>query len=157
MSEQGEAKGKLELTASSPSPPERGLGGEAIDARLTANKSKWHQHLKGFGGEMRRHPTPAENALWQALRNRQLVGVKFRRQHAISNYIVDFISTEHNLIIEVDGEIHIQEGQAEYDAGRTALLAEIGYSVLRFSNEQVQHTLSSVLDQIRQAINITTE
>jgi len=160
MSEQEEPKSKPELKTSPPSPPERGPGGEAPsearDARLTADKSKWHQHLKGFSAEMRRQPTPAENALWQTLRNRQLAGAKFRRQHAIGRYIVDFISTNHKLIIEVDGAVHAEQSQAEYDTGRSTCLAELGYTVLRFSNEQVQHALQSVLEKIRQAL-ITTE
>ncbi|UYZ62448.1 endonuclease domain-containing protein [Hymenobacter weizhouensis] len=159
MSAEGINKSELgleKLEASPPFPPERGLGGEAtgeaIDARLTANKSTWHRHLKGFSAEMRRNPTEAENWLWQALRNRQLLGVKFRRQHAIGNYIVDFISTDHYLIIEVDGEVHAEESQAEYDAGRTYALQELGYHILRFSNEQIINGLLQVLAEIRLAI-----
>ncbi|WP_234988514.1 endonuclease domain-containing protein [Hymenobacter daecheongensis] len=99
---------------------------------------------------MRRQPTPAENLLWQALRNRQLANVKFRRQHAISHFIVDFISTDHHLIIEVDGSVHLEASQTEYDAGRTHELQALGYRVLRFTNEQVLQHLPAVLRQIQQ-------
>ncbi|MBO0359784.1 endonuclease domain-containing protein [Hymenobacter sp. BT186] len=133
----------------------RGLGGEAIDARLTADKTNWYRHLKGFSAEMRRHPTEAENTLWQALRNRQLAGVKFRRQHTIGRYIVDFVSTDYHLIIEVDGCVHLEEGAAEYDAGRTHDLQEKGYRTLRFSNAQIIARLPDVLTQIQQVLTAT--
>ncbi|UYZ58198.1 endonuclease domain-containing protein [Hymenobacter latericus] len=106
---------------------------------------------------MRRNPTSAEDALWQALRNRQLNGVKFRRQHAIGNFIVDFISTDHQLIIEVDGDMHAERSQAQYDLGRSYELATAGYRVLRFINEQVLSTLSAVLQTIREALALPQE
>ena len=101
---------------------------------------------------MRRNPTAAENKLWQALRNRQLANVKFRRQHAIGNYIVDFIGPDHQLIIEVDGEVHTEREQAAHDAGRTHTLKELGYQILRFSNHQVLHELDQVLAAIKSAL-----
>ncbi|MCA8833235.1 endonuclease domain-containing protein [Hymenobacter pini] len=120
--------------------------------RLTADPKYWQPRLKPFSREMRRHPTPAEDALWQVLRNRQLDGVKFRRQHAIGHFIVDFLSTEHKLIIEVDGEVHAEHGQAEYDAARSYELTTAGYRLLRFTNEQVLNHLPAVLQTIREAL-----
>ena len=155
--ENSEQKLRLEnkLEASPPSPSERGLGGEAtarenpIESRLTANKANWYARLKPFSAAMRRQPTEAENALWQALRNRQVAGVKFRRQHTIGNFIVDFISLDHSLIIEVDGSIHLEAGQAEYDTGRTYELETASYHVLRFTNEQVVHQLDEVIATVK--------
>ena len=114
-----------------------GASNTATDAQLTADKNKWHQTLERFGQQMRHNPTPAEDALWQALRNRQVAGIKFRRQHSIGRFIVDFFSPDHKLIIEVDGGVQRETGQAEYDEGRTHELRELGYKVMRFSNEQV--------------------
>ena len=162
----------VEHVASLPHPPAPSPGGEGepdeaqggkqgsvgrkeIDnrPRLTADKSLWYERLKPFSGQMRREPTPAEDALWQALRNRQLAGAKFRRQHAIGQFIVDFISTQHNLIVEVDGEVHDDTRQAEYDTGRTYELEGVGYHVLRFTNGQVLHQLTTVLEKISEALH----
>ena len=85
---------------------------------------------KVYARENRKAPTPAENILWQHLRGSRQ-GAKFRRQHAIGFFIVDFIRVVAKLIIEVDGEIHCFPEQAEYDAGRTFTLAELGYRELR--------------------------
>ena len=78
--------------------------------------------LKEFARNNRKNPTEAEDRLWQELRKEQL-GVKFRRQHAIEDFIVDFVCLEKRLVVEVNGEIH--EQQKEYDEMRTAFL-EIG-------------------------------
>ncbi|SES80307.1 phosphoribosylformylglycinamidine synthase subunit PurQ [Hymenobacter actinosclerus] len=150
----------VEWVASLPHPPAPSPGGEGepdVEAlgnrpRLTADKKQWFERLKYFSGDMRREPTPAEDTLWQALRNRQLDDAKFRRQHAIGTFIVDFICTQHNLIVEVDGEVHDETGQAEYDTGRTYELEGVGYHVLRFTNGQVLHDLPTVLQKISAAL-----
>ena len=115
---------------------------------FTASPRQWDR-VKASGRAMRKAPTPAEDALWQALRGQQM-GVKFRRQHAIDSYIVDFVSLPDKLIIEVDGEIHNEPNQAEYDAGRTQILNELGYSVLRFTNEQVLNNQQAVVHKIKE-------
>ncbi len=84
---------------------------------------------------MRREPTEAEGRLWEEIRDRRLMGYKFRRQHALDRFIVDFSCREAALIIEVDGAVH--QGQAEADQEREALLAEMGFITLRFTNNQV--------------------
>ncbi|RSK46279.1 phosphoribosylformylglycinamidine synthase subunit PurQ [Hymenobacter perfusus] len=158
----------VEHVASLPHPPALSPGGEGEPdvaqvgkdepqevgsrPRLTADKALWYERLKPFSGQMRREPTPAEDVLWQALRNRQLDDAKFRRQHAIGKFIVDFICTQHNLIVEVDGEVHDEAGQAEYDSGRTYELEGVGYHVLRFTNGQVLHQLPTVLQKISAAL-----
>ncbi len=81
--------------------------------------------------------TPAEKRLWSALRNKQLDGLKFRRQHPVGNFILDFYCPACKLVIEVDGKIHDRPSQINRDRARTAKLMEYGYTVLRFRNEQV--------------------
>ena len=97
---------------------------------------------------MRHEPTPAEAKMWQLLRGNQL-GVKFRRQHSINRYIVDFVCLSHKLIVELDGAGHLESDQADYDQGRTAYLTELGYRVLRFTNEQALTLPRRVLATIK--------
>lgn len=97
--------------------------------------------------KLRQNLTPAEAGLWSALRNKQLNGLRFRCQHPVGNFILDFYCPACKLVVEVDGGIHTS--RAEYDQSRTAKLGEHGYQVLRFSNEEVMHDLPKVLDSIR--------
>ena len=94
---------------------------------------------------MRGDQTDAEAVLWSVLRNRGLEGLKFRRQVPVGNYVVDFICAEHRLIVEVDGSQH---GDNTYDKRRDAELNDLGFTVLRFWNDDVLKTLSSVCDTI---------
>lgn len=100
---------------------------------------------------MRKNYTEAEDLLWQQLRNNQL-GVKFRRQHPIDAYITDFISLHDRLIVEVDGGYHENEEQKQYDENRTNVLKEIGFKIIRFSNEEVIDNINSVLQKIKQEL-----
>ncbi len=100
--------------------------------------------------QMRCAPTRAEAVLWEVLRERKLCGVRFRRQHAIDRFILDFYSTAHKLAIEVDGDIHDQ--QQEQDAIRTQHLAARGIRVIRFRNEEVLKELPRVLISIREVL-----
>ena len=84
--------------------------------------------------EFRHAPTPAERHAWSLLRNRRLLGLKFRRQHVLYGFIVDFFCPEHKLILELDGSHHGLAIQAGYDAARTAWLKEAGYQVIRLRN-----------------------
>jgi very-short-patch-repair endonuclease len=92
--------------------------------------------------------TVAEELLWQELRNRKLQGLKFRRQHPINHYIADFYCAEKQLVIEVDGSVHNSKEQTEYDAMRTADLASMDIGVLRFTNDEVEKHMPSVLLRI---------
>ncbi|MVN76330.1 DUF559 domain-containing protein [Hymenobacter sp. HMF4947] len=125
---------------------EEGSATATADNVFTAAGGKWDA-LKQHGRQMRKEPTPAENELWQAVRGQKL-GVAFRRQHAIAGYIADFVSLPAKLIIELDGGVHTEPAQAEYDQGRTEALAELGYQVVRFTNEQILTQLPSVLQSI---------
>ncbi len=92
--------------------------------------------------ELRKELTPAERKLWSAIRNDQL-GVNFRRQHAIGNYIPDFVCIEKKLIIELDGSQHLE--QAAYDQERTKYLEAQGYKVIRFWNNDVMKNMDGVI------------
>lgn len=122
-----------------PSPKERGA-----PKYHTADWKNWAKNSPR-AQEMRKNPTPAEEILWEALRNRKLV-YKFRRQHPIDQFIADFVCIEKKLIIEADGGIH--EERKEYDEGRTYMLEDIGYRVIRFSNESILNSLPEVLRKI---------
>jgi len=96
--------------------------------------------------ELRQQMTPAEKALWERLRNRQLSGLKFRRQCPIGPYIADFYCAQFRLVIEVDGGVHV--AQAKADEQRSQGLADYGYRVLRVRNEEILSDLESVLCRI---------
>ena len=100
-------------------------------------------------GELRKEPTPAESKLWSRIRNDQL-GVTFRRQHAVGNYIPDFCSPKAKLIIELDGSQHLQ--QEEYDQERTKYLESQGYKVIRFWNSDVLNNTEGVILAILHAL-----
>ncbi len=100
--------------------------------------------------EMRANPTPAEAALWEQLRNKKL-DAKFRQQHLIGDYIVDFVCLDKKLIVEVDGKIH--ESQVEEDAKRTEILENDYYKVIRFKNEEVLGDIDGVLEKITKELS----
>ena len=101
-------------------------------------------------GELRKEPTPAEQKLWAYLRGKKLNGVRFRRQHAIGQYIVDFCSIKAKLIIELDGSQHLE--QEEYDLERTSYLESQGYKEVRFWNNDVMNDVHSVIRVIDVAL-----
>lgn len=92
--------------------------------------------------------TSAEASLWKSLQRKQLQGRKFRRQHSIGNYIVDFYCTTEKLAIELDGAYHFTPNQQEKDAVRDTYLESQGITVLRFENKMVFENLASVLQEI---------
>jgi very-short-patch-repair endonuclease len=104
--------------------------------------------LKEHAEEMRNNPTEAEKVLWEALRAKGL-GVKFRQQHIIEDFIVDFYCNEYKVTIEVDGGYHNVGNQIKSDAERTARLNELGYTELRFSNEEILCDIDNVLKKIK--------
>ncbi|MBC7877708.1 MAG: endonuclease domain-containing protein [Anaerolineales bacterium] len=102
-------------------------------------------------GELRKEPTPAERKLWAYLRGDKLHGINFRRQHAIGNFIVDFVSIKNKLVIELDGSQHID--QKDYDIERSKYLEAQGYKVVRFWNNQVENDLEGVVRAIEIALS----
>ncbi|MCD4685459.1 MAG: endonuclease domain-containing protein [Anaerolineae bacterium] len=111
--------------------------------------------LKPLARQMRHAPTRAEDTLWQAIRNRQIADAKFRRQHAIERFIVDFYCFEASVIIEVDGAIH--DYTQEEDAIRQEYLESLGLRVLRFSNDEVLGERDAVVDAIRAALSASED
>ncbi len=101
-------------------------------------------------GELRKEPTHAERKLWAYLRGDKLNGVNFRRQHAIGNFIVDFVSVKKKLIIELDGSQHLD--QVEYDLERSKYFESQGYKVVRFWNNQVENDIAGVIRAIEIAL-----
>jgi len=122
------------------------LGYNAVMPAKRSNTKTMHR-----AGELRKEPTPAERKLWSYLRGDKLNGVSFRRQHAIGNFIVDFVSIKKKLIIELDGSQHIN--QAEYDAERSKYFESLGYKVIRFWNNQVESDINEVIRAIEVALN----
>ena len=111
--------------------------------------------LKGFATENRQKATDAEVTLWNCLKDDQL-GYKFRRQHIIDKYIADLVCLEKQLVIEVDGAYHAETGQIEYDKDRTTRLSELGFKVIRFTNEEVITNLEESLAKIKETLSATS-
>ena len=101
---------------------------------------------------LRKTMTKAEVKLWKYLCKKQLNDIRFRRQHPISRFIVDFYCHSLKLVIEIDGEVHQQEIQQERDENRTYELQELGLTVVRFDNQMVLNNISKVLKEIEKYI-----
>jgi very-short-patch-repair endonuclease len=100
---------------------------------------------------MRQPQTAAEATLWHVLRNRQ-TGYKFRRQHPIASFIIDFYCAEAKLLIEIDGESHLETSQLKYDAARTEYLETLGYKVIRYTNSDIRYNIQAVADEILRTV-----
>jgi len=120
--------------------------------QFTSSSEQWRK-LKPHARRMRHTPTSAEDALWQHLRNRRLNGAKFRRQHGICGFIVDFACIASKLVIEVDGIVHEDPDQQLYDVERQNYLEGAGFQVLRFSNGDVLQSIDAVLERIGEVLN----
>ena len=121
----------------------------ARDAEDRVRRSS--EELVRVARSMRHQPTRAEEVLWQRLRRRHHAGLKFRRQHPIGRFVLDFYCPELKLVIEVDGAIH--ETQEDRDATRMEWLKTRGYHVLRFRNDDVLHRLPLVVQRIDDAVH----
>lgn len=98
---------------------------------------------------LRNNATPAETILWKALQKSQLAGKKFRRQHSVGAYILDFYCPEEHLAVELDGQQHFTEAGQGYDQERTRYLAALNIRVIRFENDKVFHHFDEVLKDIQ--------
>jgi len=96
--------------------------------------------------KLRREMTPAEKILWKEVRANRLSGLHFRRQQIIHGYFADFYCHQYELIVELDGGIHVL--QKEYDAERDAYLTALGFRIIRFRNEDITNNLKAVLQKI---------
>jgi very-short-patch-repair endonuclease len=115
--------------------------------RSRSAKGKMKVKLTHFAKNLRKNSTVVEKLLWSRLRSKQLQGVKFRRQQPIENFIVDFVSFEKRIVIELDGGQH--KMNKEKDNERDRFLAENGFTVLRFWDNDVSENLEGVLEAIR--------
>jgi very-short-patch-repair endonuclease len=103
--------------------------------------------------KLRKRQTSAEARLWRVLRNRQLARWKFRRQHPIDRYIVDFVTLAGKLIVEVDGETHSTAGQLARDDERTRVLGSLGFNIVRVTNLDIYENLEGVQEIIALTLN----
>jgi very-short-patch-repair endonuclease len=117
-------------------------------------KPRSSKPVKARAREIRHSLTLEEQILWLRLRNRQL-GVKFRRQVPIGPFIVDFCCHEALLVIELDGKTHLEQDQAALDSARTEWLAEVGYRVLRFWNNEVRIDTEAVVARITRELPLS--
>ena len=109
-----------------------------------------------FARNLRRNESDAERKLWSKLRSRQFENLKFRKQHPIGKYIVDFVSFEKKIIIEVDGSQHMEPRNNEKDMERTKYLEDEGYTVLRFWNNDVLTNIEGVGLKLLEQIDTLT-
>lgn len=126
------------------SPGEKGGSLEGIDYHGNFKTDKLVKRAR----ELRQKQTPAEEVMWELVRNRHLAGLKFRRQHQIGPYIVDFFCNEKKLVVELDGDVHESEEQKKHDHKRDAYLHSLGFTVLRFENSDFLNDPQSALEQI---------
>ena len=110
-----------------------------------------YELLKNNAIHNRQYATEAERLLWHYLKGKK-IGYKFRRQHIVGEYITDFINLKHKLIIEVDGKYHQEVEQVKKDAQRTQYLEQKGYTVIRFTNEEVFNHMEDVIKKIKETI-----
>ena len=110
--------------------------------------------LKENRKRLRNGLTPAEAKLWSLLKNSQLEKRKFRRQHSVGPYVLDFYCPSERLCIELDGAAHFTDGGYEYDSARTEYLDALNICVIRFENKDVFENTEGVLEEIRR--NLTS-
>ncbi len=118
-------------------------------------EGRFYRDLKARARTMRKHPTPAEDLLWQQLRRKRFAGFHFRRQHPIVRYIVDFYCAEAKLVVEIDGAVHDRPGQEKYDIERQEFLESLGLRVMRFKNNEVMRGTDNVVKAIADALEAT--
>lgn len=136
-----------------PMPPKGGGVVTPEKAGIDMADPAYYHELKKRAAHMRANPTEAEEILWTALCERQ-IGYKIRRQHIVSQYILDFAYLDNRLAIELDGGYHNEKDQQYDDVARTKNLEQFGWRVLRFTNAEVFHDLESVISRIKHAISI---
>ena len=122
-------------------------------------KNKNYRHGKpktAFAKGLRSNQTSGEKELWRKIRGKRFYGFKFRRQVPIGPYIVDFICVEKDLIIEIDGYTHFEEGATERDAKREDFLTKKGFTVIRFKNDTALNNIYNVLDELKRVMGISS-
>ncbi|WP_284041404.1 DUF559 domain-containing protein [Polaribacter sp. Z014] len=135
-----------------PSQPSKREGAQAVRNRYETARPSVYALMKEMQVERKKQTTPAEQVLWQQLKTKKLDS-KFRRQHIVDEFIVDFICIEKNLIIEVDRKYHNTKEQQEADHLRTEILQELGFKVIRFTNEEVIGNIEGITQKIAQELH----
>ena len=107
------------------------------------------KELKEYRKFLRENMTLAEAFLWNFLKAKKLEGKRFTRQHSIGNYVVDFYCASEKLIVELDGQVHLNSTIEEKDLKRTRYLESLGFNVIRFENKMVFDFLPTVLKEIK--------
>jgi very-short-patch-repair endonuclease len=110
-----------------------------------------------IAADLRKSMTKAEKVLWEKLRDKKCCNFKFRRQHPIGDFVVDFFCYDSMLVIELDGEAHNEKYQEERDQERTKILNEFGITVLRFRNEEVFKNIKAVLEKIKMHLSTSKQ
>ena len=108
------------------------------------------QIKKQFARTLRKSQTSAEEKVWELLRDRRLFGLKFRRQHVVEGFVVDFYCPEHKLAIEIDGEVH--DRQKEYDDLRQQEIESKFNTVIRVRNEELSRNCAALIKKIKEVI-----
>jgi len=118
-------------------------------------KQKIPSSLLAHARELRKRMTDAEELMWELLRNRNFLGLKFRREHPVlPGYILDFYCQKYQLDIEIDGGYHETRDQKDIDTGREQTLTELGIHILRFTNEEVLEQTELVLQRIADVVSL---
>lgn len=133
-----------------PLPPPWSGGGKPRYTIIMVKIHNLHKFL-GVRKELRQNQTPTEEKLWWYLKDKKL-GEKFRRQHSVEAYILDFYCKKKKLIIEIDGGIHKTKANQEHDAIRDEFFTSLGYKTLRFSNDDVEKNINEVLGKIKSCL-----
>jgi very-short-patch-repair endonuclease len=123
---------------------------DRIEAMAWSTSGVGWKRLGLFARAMRQAPTQAERSLWNRLRGRQL-GVRFRRQHAIGQFVVDFYCRERRVVVEVDGKIHME--RSARDGDRDMALQSLGLKVLHFTNAEIESSVDEVVARIVAALS----
>ncbi|HKI04184.1 MAG TPA: endonuclease domain-containing protein [Thermoanaerobaculia bacterium] len=126
----------------------QGKPGSGQTLRSSSSLKRVSQGVRSTVRAFRQQQTPAENAFWELVRDRRLEGLKFRRQFPISIFVADFCCFDLKLIVELDGAVHETREQAGHDLNRDFYLQSLGYTLLRFPNEQVFANPSEILQAI---------
>ncbi len=139
------AKAKLPPSPPSPLPAGEGRRGEAGAAMRGGYR---FSGLAERARQLRKKQTQAEAVLWEVLRDRQFENLKFRREHQVGDYLVDFYCHEHLLVVECDGGIHDTNHQKKHDKKRDAYLRSLGMTVIRFPNDDILNNIEAVLAKL---------
>lgn len=113
---------------------------------------QYQSYLKKYSRKLRLNMTDAENHLWYHIRKKQVENIQFYRQRPIGTYIVDFVSLSHKIIIEVDGSQHYESENRLIDQKRDRYLQKLGYTVIRYNDEEVLTNIEGVIEHLYQII-----